>query len=398
MSFDRILATRTTRMGVSAIREILKVTGQPGMRSLAGGIPAPAAFPMEAIARLSAEAIDRWGPRGFQYDLTEGFAPLREQLVGYLARKGIMTDSSGVLITTGSQGALSQLGQILISPGDAVAVEAPTYLGAISAFNPYEPRYLRIETDEGGVIPESLAEVLDRGSVKFVYLTPTFQNPTGRTLSLGRRREIAEIIVSRGVLLVEDEPYNDLRYRGEAVPSIKSLAPDNVVYLGTVSKVFAPGLRVGFVVAPPPVDHWLVTAKQGMDLHTSTPNQALAALYLESGELERHLPEIIALYKPRQEAMLAALERSFPSEMTWSRPEGGMFIWAEGPDRLDTVAMYDRAVAKKVAYVPGCFFYTDPEAGLATMRLNFTMLDEATIGTAVETLGEVLAEELSVVQ
>jgi len=391
---EHLLAQRTARMGANAIREILKVTGQPGMRSLAGGIPAPEAFPMEAIARLSAQVIERWGPRAYQYDLTEGFGPLREQLVPFLAAKGIGADAAGVLITTGSQGALSQLAQILVSPGDAIAVESPTYLGAISAFNPYEPRYLTIETDQGGVIPESLAEVLDRESVKFVYLTPTFQNPTGRTLSLSRRRLIADIITRHGVLLVEDDPYNDLRYRGEAVPPIKSLAPDHVVYLGTVSKVFAPGLRVGFVVAPTPVARWLVTAKQGIDLHTSTPNQALAALYLESGELQRHLPEIIALYKPRYQAMLNALDRSFPRDIRWSQPEGGMFVWAEGPEGLDTVSMYERAVAEKVAYVPGRFFYTDPDAGAATMRLNFTMLDEATITAAVETLGEVLRREL----
>lgn len=392
---EHLLAHRTARMGANAIREILKVTGQPGMRSLAGGIPAPEAFPLEAIARLSAEVIQRWGSRAYQYDLTEGFGPLREQLVPYLARKGITVDASGVCITTGSQGALSQLAQILVSPGDAVAVESPTYLGAISAFNPYEPRYVTIETDEGGVIPASLQEVLDRESVKFVYLTPTFQNPTGRTLSEARRRAIADIVVRHGVLLVEDDPYNDLRYRGDAVAPIKSLAPDHTVYLGTVSKIFAPGLRVGFVVAPSPIDRWLVTAKQGIDLHTSTPNQALAALYLESGELERHLPEIIALYRPRFEAMLSALDRFFPKEMVWSRPEGGMFVWAEGPEGLDTVAMYDRAVRENVAYVPGRFFYTEPNAGAATMRLNFTMLDEATITGAVESLGEVIRSELA---
>lgn len=395
MSLERLLATRTSRMGANAIREILKVTGQPGMRSLAGGIPAPEAFPMGAIRELSADVMDRWGPRAFQYDLTEGFGPLREQLVPFLARKGVTTEVGGVTVTTGSQGALSQLGQILISPGDTVAVEAPTYLGAISAFNPYEPRYVKIETDEGGVIPESLEEVLNREPVTFVYLTPTFQNPTGRTVSLERRREIARIVERHDVLLVEDDPYNDLRYRGEAVPAIKSLAPDHVVYLGTVSKVFAPGLRVGFAVAPPPIDRWMVTAKQGIDLHTSSFTQALTARYLETGELERHLPEIIALYKPRQEAMLQALDRHFPDQVSWSRPEGGMFIWAEGPSKLDTVAMYERAVAKSVAYVPGRFFYTDPADGAATMRLNFTMLDESTIEEAVEALGGVVSAELA---
>ncbi len=381
-------------MGANAIREILKVVGQPGMRSLAGGIPAPESFPMEIIEELTAKVMGRYGSGAFQYDLTEGFMPLREQLVPYLAAKGISTDADTVIVTTGSQGALSTLGQILISSGDAVAVEAPTYLGALSAFNPYEPRYVKIETDDGGVIPDALEEVVRTTAVKFVYLTPTFQNPTGRTIDAGRRRQIAEIAVRYNVLLVEDDPYGDLRYRGSAPPSMKSLAPDHVVYTGTVSKIFAPGLRVGFVVAPKLIRRWLVTAKQGVDLHTSTFNQALTAAYLESGALSRHLPEIIALYRPRQEAMLAALKRSFPSPMRWSEPEGGMFIWAEGPPELDAVEMYQRAIDAGVAYVPGRFFFTDPADGVSTMRLNFTMVDEKTIGEAVGTLGEVISREL----
>ncbi len=394
MTFEHLLAARTKGMRANAIREILKVVSQPGMRSLAGGIPAPEAFPMEIIGGLTVEVLERYGSRAVQYDLTEGFVPLREQLVPYLAEKGIVTDAQAIAITTGSQQALAVLAQILVSPGDVIAVEAPTYLGALSAFNPYEPRYVRISTDDEGVIPESLEEVVRNHRVKFVYLTPTFQNPTGRTIGPERRHKIVEIAVDHGVLLVEDDPYGDLRYRGTSPPRLKSLAPDNVVYVGTVSKVFAPGLRTGFVVAPEPIRRWMVTAKQGMDLHTSTFNQALAAAYLESGALARHLPEIINLYRPRQEAMLAALDSYFPPSVKWSRPEGGMFIWAEGPDTLDAVAMYERAVAEKVAYVPGKFFYTDPEEGAPTMRLNFTMLDEAAITDAVAVLGRVVTREL----
>jgi 2-aminoadipate transaminase len=398
MTHEWTMATRTAGMGANAIREILKVTGQPGMRSLAGGIPAPEAFPMEILRSLTQEAIDRFGSTAFQYGLTEGFGPLREQLVPFLAGKGVVAAPEQVLITTGSQGALSTIAQIMVSPGDVIAVEAPTYLGAISAFNPYEPRYVTIATDDAGVIPESLEEVVRDNPVRFVYLTPTFQNPTGRTLSGARRAAIADILVRYGVLCVEDDPYNDLRYRGEAVPALHALAPDHVVYLGTVSKVFAPGLRVGFAVAPPAIARWMVTAKQGIDLHTSSFNQALTALYLESGALARHLPTIISLYKPRQEAMLAALERHFPPEMRWTRPEGGMFVWAEGPAGLDTVAMYERAVARQVAYVPGGFFYAGVSArdaaAAATMRLNFTMVDEATIEAAIADLGAVVAAAL----
>jgi 2-aminoadipate transaminase len=394
MKYEQLLASRIGGMGANAIREILKVVNQPGMRSLAGGIPAPEAFPMEIIRELTREVLEKYGSRAVQYDVTEGFLPLREQLVPYLAYKGIVTHPEEIAITTGSQQALAVLAQILVSPGDVIAVEAPTYLGALSAFNPYEPRYVRISTDDEGVIPESLEEVVRSHPVKFVYLTPTFQNPTGRTIGPERRHRIVDIAVNHNVLLVEDDPYGDLRYRGSPPPTLKSLAPDNVVYAGTVSKVFAPGLRTGFVVAPELIRRWMVTAKQGMDLHTSTLNQALAAAYLESGALARHLPEIINLYRPRQEAMLAALERHFPASVTWSRPEGGMFIWAEGPDTLDAVAMYERAVAEKVAYVPGKFFYTDPDEGASTMRLNFTMLDEAALTDAVAALGGVVTREL----
>lgn len=404
MSDQQLFAPRTRGMGANAIREILKVTSQPGMRSLAGGIPAPEVFPMEAIARLSAEAIERWGSATVQYGLTEGFGPLREQLVGYLANKGVSTSAEEVTITSGSQGALAALGMVLIGDGAPVAVEAPTYLGAISAFNPYQPKYVAIETDDEGVIPESLEEIARRDHPVFVYLTPTFQNPTGRTIPLERRRRIAEIARRDNLLVIEDDPYGDLRYTGEPIPTLKSLAPDHVVYLGTVSKVFAPGLRVGFAVAPTAVRRWIVTAKQGIDLHTSSLSQALTALYLESGELERRLPRILECYRPRRRAMLDAIAEYFPPQMRTNEPDGGMFVWSEGPARLDTVAMYDRAVARNVAYVPGRFFYppspatastTHPAPGAATMRLNFTMVDEETITDAIRTLGEVLDAELN---
>ncbi len=390
MSFDKLLAPRTSRMGSSAIREILKVVSAPGMISLAGGIPAPESFPLEVMEELTARVIRRFGAGAFQYDLTEGYLPLREALVGLLLARGITADVSEIYVTSGSQGVLDGLGKILIAPGDVVAVEAPTYLGALQAFNPYEPTYVCLETDEEGVIPESLEEVLDAYPVKFVYLVPTFQNPTGRTIPLARRQRIAEIAVSHGTLVVEDDPYGSLRYRGTPVPTIRSLAPENVIYLSTLSKVFAPGLRIGFYLAPPPLDRWLVLSKQGVDLHTSTFNQALAAEYLTGGYLDRQIPRIVELYRPRQEAMLSAMSEFFPASFTWSRPEGGMFVWAEGPDGADTEKLYHEAVRQNVAFVPGRFFYTDAGAGLSTMRLNFTMISEAVIRQAIQKLGQVL--------
>nr|HPQ42243.1 PLP-dependent aminotransferase family protein [bacterium] len=267
---ERILATRTSRMGASAIREILKVLGQPGMVSLAGGIPAPDSFPLKLISELSDIVLEKYGPKALQYDLTEGFIPLREALVSEMARKGVTATVNDIIISSGSQGALDAMGKILVTPGDVVAVEAPTYLGAIQAFNPYGPKYVRMDTDDDGLIPEALEKVLSEHAVKFVYLVPTFQNPTGRTIPRARREKIAEIAKARNVLIVEDDPYGTLRFKGEAIPPLKAFAPDHVVYMGSFSKVFSPGLRLGYTVAPPLVAKWMTLAKQGVDLHTCT--------------------------------------------------------------------------------------------------------------------------------
>jgi 2-aminoadipate transaminase len=377
-------------MDVNVIREILKVVSQPGMVSLAGGIPAPESFPMETMRDLTSIVIDKYGSNAFQYDPTEGFGPLREVLVDYLKQKGIESSREKILVASGSQGVLDAIGKVLISKGDKVAVEAPTYLGALQAFTPYEPDYVRLNTDDDGLIPESLDKVLDRGGIKFIYLVPTFQNPTGRTIPVERRQKIAAIIKKHDALVVEDDPYGSLRYRGTDIPTIKSFAPDHVVYISTLSKVFAPGLRIGFCAAPELIRKWLVIVKQGTDLHSSTFNQALAAEYISGGFLAKHLPNIIKLYRPKQEAMLSALDRYMPDDFKWSRPEGGMFIWAEGPPGVDMEKLYWKAVEKKVAFVPGKYFYTDPGEGIETMRLNFTMTDEETIDRAVKILSEVI--------
>lgn len=394
MDSENLLAHRTRKMGASAIREILKVVSEPGMVSLAGGLPASECFPMEIMGELTSKVIEKYSSQAFQYDRTEGFTPLREVLVGYLQRKGIRSSAGEILITSGSQGVLDAVGKILITKGDCVAVEAPTYLGAIQAFDPYEPEYIRMDMDDDGLIPESLEQVLKSSRIKFIYLVPTFQNPTGRTITLKRREKIASIIQKYNALLIEDDPYSNLRYRGKDIPLIKTLAPENVVYVSTLSKVFAPGLRIGFTVAPELIRKWLVLAKQGIDLHTSTFNQALAAEYLSGGYLERHLPKIISLYKPRQEAMLCALERHFPHNFRWSKPEGGMFIWAEGPEGLDMEKIYWKSVQRNTAFVPGKFFFTHKGEGIETIRLNYTMADEENIDMAIKILSEVIKQEL----
>ncbi len=390
MLSESLLATRTNNMGSSAIREILKVVAKPGIVSLAGGIPAPEAFPMQHINTLTQLVLEKYGSTALQYGTTEGFMPLREALVGYFKGLGITSTAEEINITTGSQGVLDSLAKIFISPGDPLAVEAPTYLGAIQAFNPYEPNYVQMETDEDGLIPESMEEVIKKHHPKMVYLIPTFQNPTGRTIPVERRKKIAEIAKATDTLVIEDDPYGQLRYRGEFQTPIKVFAPDHVIYCGTFSKIFAPGLRLGFYLAPKFVREWLVKAKQGVDLHTSSLSQTLATEFLNGGYLESHLPNIIELYRPRQEAMLNAMEKFFPDSFTWSKPEGGMFIWAEGPKGMNIIELYNEAIENHVAFVPGKYFYTDKGAGEETMRLNFTMADEETITAAIERLAQAM--------
>jgi 2-aminoadipate transaminase len=394
MGLEQLLAERTGRMGASAIREILKVVSRPGMRSLAGGIPAPESFPMDILYNLTRVVMDQYGPDAFQYGATEGFAPLRRALSRHLGEKGMAVGEEKIVIGGGSQGILDALGKVLIARGDAVAVESPTYLGALQAFNPYGPAYVPLETDANGVVPESLETHLKTGRVKLIYLVPTFQNPSGRTLSLARRIEVADLIQRYDALLIEDDPYGDLRYRGEPLPAIKTFAPENVVYVGSFSKVFAPGLRVGYCAAPDPIGRWVVLAKQGNDLHTSTFNQALAAAYLSGGHLQRHLPRIIDLYRPRHRAMLQALENYFPDGFSWSDPDGGMFVWVAGPGGMDMKVVYRQALEKNTAFVPGEYFYAQSGCGEETMRLNFTMCNEAQIDDAVLILAGVVSEQL----
>ncbi len=393
MQFERLLSARTGRMQASAIREILKLVSQPGMLSLAGGIPAPESFPVEIMKELSHAVVDKFRNQVFQYGLTEGFYPLREALVSLVTPLGIAAGPEDIFISTGSQGVLDAIGKILISKGDKVALESPTYLGAIQAFNPYEPEYINLESDDDGVVPESVEAVLVQHEIKFIYLVPTFQNPSGRTLSLTRRRRIADLAQKYDALVVEDDPYSALRYAGEKLPALKSLAPENVIYLGTLSKVLAPGLRIGYYLAPESIAKWLVTAKQGADLHTSSYNQAIAAEYISRGFYAQHLPNIIALYEPRRQAMLRALETYFPENFKWSRPEGGMFVWVECPAEVDVDEIYAESVRRGAAFVPGKHFFAQPGAGNQTMRLNFTLPDPEKIEKALKIISDVIREK-----
>ncbi|MBU2491584.1 MAG: PLP-dependent aminotransferase family protein [Bacteroidetes bacterium] len=393
MNYEKLLATRTSSMKASAIRELLKLAANPNLISLGGGLPSPDSFPMELLPILTEKVISKYGGTALQYDMTEGFMPLRKALIEYVGQKGINAELENVYITSGSQGFLDAIAKVLVSPGEYIAVEGPTYLAALQSFNSYEAKYLQIETDDEGVVPESLEEIISSYPVKFVYLIPTFQNPSGKTIQRKRREQIAEIIKKYEVLLVEDDPYSALRFKGEELPTIKSLAPEYVVYASTFSKIFAPGLRVGFFIAPEKIGRWMVIAKQGIDLHTSTYTQALAAEYLIGGYVPEQVNKIIKIYAPKLDTMLNALEKYFPSECKWSKPDGGMFLWVEGPKGMDMEEVYQKAIKKGVGFVPGKFFFPNPGDGLETMRLNFTNVTHEQLNSSIKLLSEVLKEE-----
>ena len=394
MNYEKLLAERTSNIRASAIRELLKVAANPGTISLGGGLPSPDSFPLDLVIELTEKVISKYGSIALQYDMTEGFMPLRKALVDYLTEKGISVKLENIYITSGSQGFLEAVGKILISPGDYVAVEGPTYLAALQSFNSYEAKYLQIETDDEGVVPESLEEIVSSYPVKFVYLIPTFQNPSGRTIRTKRREQIAEIIKKYELLLIEDDPYSALRFKGKEQPTIKSMAPENVIYVGTFSKIFAPGLRVGYFAAPEELGRWLVIAKQSIDLHTSSFTQALATEYLTGGYIPRQVERIVKLYAPKLETMLNSLQENFPEGFKWSKPEGGMFLWVEGPKGMDMEEIYKLSLEKGVGYVPGKFFFPDPNTGIETMRLNFTNITEDQIRFSIKTLAGVLKEEI----
>ena len=384
------------RLSSSAIREILKITQAPDVISFAGGLPAPELFPMDAIRQAASSVLDRYGPAALQYSTTEGHLPLREWIA---ARVNI--PPANVQIMTGSQQGLDLLGKVLIGEGDVVLVEAPTYLGALQSFAPYGPRYLQMQTDEGGIDLDALEEQLKTTRAKLLYCVPNFQNPTGRTLSLERRRRLVELTARHGVIVLEDDPYGSLRFTGEEIPSLYELAleacggPDgsHVVYSGSFSKVLVPGLRDAWVQAALPLVRKLVQAKQGADLHTPTFNQMIIAELVHdvmSAQIER----VKAVYGARAQTMMAEMKAHFPAGVTHTVPQGGMFLWVTVPEGLDTTPLLERAVARKVAFVPGAPFYA-LGGGENTMRLSFSSANDGQIARGIRALGETLHEALA---
>jgi 2-aminoadipate transaminase len=389
-------ARRSARLNPSIIREILKLTERPGVRSMAGGLPSPDSFPIDAM-RVACAKVLRDAPReALQYAASEGFGPLREWVAEHLAGQGMRVRAEQVLITTGSQQGLDLAAKVLIDAGSAVAVETPTYLGALQAFGPYEPNFVSMECDDDGPLPPSLAALATRApGTRFAYLLPNFQNPTGRVIPQARREALVQAARSARVPLLEDNPYGDLWFDEPTPPALSSWWPEGCIYLGSFSKVLAPGLRLGYVVAPPELAPKLLQAKQAADLHTPGFNQRVVYEVVRDGFLDAHVPTIRARYRAQRDAMDAALKRHMPAGTTWRTPHGGMFFWLRLPEGLDAMSLLDDAVVAGVAYVPGApFFAHAPDA--RALRLSFVTLSPADIAEGIATLGGVLQRALDV--
>ena len=384
------MARRAERLNPSTIREILKITERPGIISLAGGLPSADTFPVAAM-QAATTAVLRDNPReALQYAASEGFAPLREWVAAELGSQGLQCSAGQVLITTGSQQGLDLVGKVLIDPGSTVAVESPTYLGALQAFAPYEAEFVAVEGDADGPLPQALQTA--RGA-RFVYLLPNYQNPTGRCLPAARRLALVAKARELGLPIVEDNPYGDLWFDEPPPPPLSASAGvgdgGGAIYLGSFSKVLAPGLRLGYVVAPPALYPKLLQAKQAADLHTPGFNQRVVHEVIKNGFLREHVPTIRARYKAQRDAMQAALLAHMPAGCHWQAPVGGMFFWVDLPAHIDAVALLPQAVEAGMAYVPGNTFY--PHGGHAnTLRLSFVTVAPDLITQGVAALARVL--------
>ena len=391
------LSARTDLLKPSAIREILKVTASPAVISFAGGLPAPELFPVDAVARSAQAVLSADGPAALQYGVTEGHLPLREWVCSHLAASvGLSVTPDDILITNGSQQALDLLAKVLLDPGDLVVTENPAYLGALQAFQSYEARVTGLASDEHGLRPDALRSFLETSPVrpKFLYLIPNYQNPTGVTLSAARRAEIVQIAAHHRLPVLEDDPYGALRFSGEALPALATFpGARDCVYLGTSSKILAPGLRVAWlVVTDRALRKKLTAAKQASDLHTSSFAQRLVHHYVsQPGVLAAHVTTLCSVYAQRRDVMLAALARELPAGCTWTRPSGGLFLWVTLPAHFDTTELLAIAAREKIAFVPGAPFWVG-EPVRNTLRLNFSNATEPRINEGLARLGRVVRD------
>ncbi len=391
------MARRAARMNPSVIREILKVTEKPGIISFAGGLPSPKTFPVAEFEAACAKVLKDDPQGALQYAASEGYGPLREQVAAMLPWN---VDPSQVLITTGSQQGLDLVAKVLVDADSKILVESPTYLGAVMAFIPMEPNVVSVASDEHGVIMDDLAQ--KAGGARFLYVLPNFQNPTGNTMSEARRAALSALATERGLPLIEDNPYGDLWFDTPPPAPLTARNPEGCIYLGSFSKVLAPGLRLGFVVAPKSVYPKLLQAKQAADLHSPGFNQRMISEVMKDGFLERHVPTIRALYKSQRDAMLDALAQHFPDasrqpdqSLTWNTPAGGMFLWARLPKGMNAVDLLPYAVDKGVAFVPGAPFYAD-HGDERTLRLSFVTPSVEEIHRGVAALAATIKERQGV--
>jgi len=388
------LARRMARMPPSAVREILKVAEQPDVLSFAGGLPAPELFPVEAIAEAHAEVLAREGRAALQYSTTEGFGPLREWVAARLARRGIRVGTDQVLITNGSQQGIDLVARVLLDPGDVVAVESPSYLAALQTFSGCEATFAPVASDDHGMDVDDLARVFAARPPRLVYLVPEFQNPKGTTLSRERRTALLQLCQAHRVPVLEDNPYGELRFRGEAPPPLAALDDAGVViHLGTFSKTLAPGMRLGWLVGPRDLVRSITIAKQAADLHTATLAQRAAAALLARFDYDAHLAVLRKTYGERCVAMLDALGRHLPAGTRWTRPDGGLFVWAELPAGLRADDLFADALREKVAFVPGSAFFPDTPR-YETLRLNYSNRPPELIEEGIARLGRVVARRL----
>ena len=386
-------AKRLDNVTGSAIRAIFALLAQPGMISFAGGNPAPESFPSDDIAEISKSLIIQNGSSILQYGGTPGIGQLKDTVVSMMKQRGISATTDNVIITSGATQGIGLAAKTLVNPGDVVLCESPTFIGALQTFLTYEADVKGAEMDDEGMIMDDLEKKLQLYKPKFVYTIPTFQNPTGRTMSLERRKQMIAICKAHGVLILEDDPYCDLRYSGQPVPPIKSFDDDgSVIYLMSFSKIISPGLRVGAAIADERIIQKYNIAKQGEDLHTANLSQEIVDAYMRSGKIESHIETVCAQYRDKRDAMLKKLE-TFPKGITVTKPDGGLFIWAELPKGMNAVSLFQQCVDAGVAYVPGVHFY--PEGGHEnTLRLNFSMASFEQIDKGMDILRGVIEQNM----
>lgn len=388
-------ADRMRTMKPSTIREMLKMTERPDVISFAGGLPAPELFPVNDIRVAAERVLTEAGPQAFQYGVTQGISPLREQIAQTMAERQIPCDAEDILITTGSQQGLDLLGKIFINAGDTILTENPTYLAAIQSFQCFQANFQAVPTDDDGLIPEAIGELAAKQQIRFLYVIPNFQNPTGRTLSLERRRKLMEIASRHDLLIIEDDPYGRLRYRGEHLPPLKSFDTDGrVIYLSTFSKTVAPGFRTAWIVASKPILDKLIIAKQAADLHTSSFDQLVLDRYLRDFDNHLHVEKVCSAYGERYAVMHQALTQHLPAGFNWTRPEGGMFLWVTGPQDFDAFPLFATAIEHGVAFVPGADFFVGDE-GRNCLRLNFSNAQPEAIRKGIARLAELCQASIS---